>query len=301
MALILPGVPLAQVVNAKRWRLTHGWGLALASDPEVAQTLLAAGANQELVDQLTGLLPDTVIEAHLRGALSELGAMLGLRFDTVQVTTPAPGETVPAGHIRGNPQPLISGAAEDYPMLITLPDHVLELRRLRAIVAGVVVSTWSTEAELATLSLEHPAGGMLRVRFDLTDWRLTGQGWYTSWRRLSPPSPVANFWYADYLAGFAPPYTDGTPGHVPEVLDRWVALTAGLSILAQAGAAATAGLASGSISMDGLSRSLSLPSTGIWGYYLTQMKDARDRIDTIGLKALYNPRRVYSLRGGGAP
>lgn len=299
--MLLPGVQIAEVIDANRWRRLYAWGLALVVDSSLAATLRAAGLTEARIAELTGELPDEVIQAHLQAALSEMGAKLGTRLETVRVTTPLAGETLPTGHARGVPRPLLVSSDSDYALSLQLPEQVLGMVRLRAVFYGDVLATWSTEEELARLQVTDPRGGIVRVGFTLEQWARYVSGWYTPWRQMDQPPPISSFWYADYLSGFVAPYTDGAPGSVPEVLDKWVATTASLTLLPLVGAANTGGAASSSISMDGLSRSVSLPDGGIWGYYLRHLKEARDGINLDALRTLYNPRRVFSLRGGRSP
>lgn len=307
-------VPVSELLDPVKWRARYAYGLLLGptADPtvvaglscketrwETAQTAGGQAVQAAAVADVVDEVPAETIRWHLRAAVSELEVKLGQPFGIVV----AKSTPVDEGLIRGvhydlevPRRPFLRSDQMQW-YKIDLPTGVLSVERVRAYWFGQKV--WEVAAE--NIHLEWPGVGSSHIlptsmstllisspamsTADYGAFQLI-QGWTAN---------LPAVWAVDYTLG--PRTHSGAPGEVEAVLADWVYAVAGQKILAIAGTAAARGLQSMSLSIDGLSRSVSLPQGGINGLAVQAFKDAETRIDWKALKLYKSGLRIRPYGG----
>lgn len=309
-------VPVAELVDPKLWRERYAWmipagqvwggvtfkeliGQPCRPKPPGSSASGTCGTDDDDAD-LSGFgFPDSVVRWHLRAALSELEMRLTINLGMQLVHS----EPLVDGEIQGRDfdvleprRTLATAQVDGYAQIQVLPD-VIRVDRVRGIWYGTTVLDLKRSEHPDALTITHPKEGVIAIRPPLGYAAITTPTPY-SW--LGLPSfwfsrgfvPVPGFWAVDYLRG--PISKDGKPGHIEAVFANWVYAAAGLTLLALDSAARSRGLASSSLTMDGVSRSVTLAKNGDLNAVLT---DAFDRIDkSIDWKATRLGKRGLRLR-----
>ncbi len=295
-------VPVTEALDPKLWRERYAGGIALGGTKRLtlAERVAAAKAGTSAGD-LIDSIPDDVIKWHLRAAMSELEVKLGIPMGIEVVKTVPLDEGLIKGqhydHLKPR-LPYTHGEALTW-FRIDLPPNVISIERIRAFYFDRLV--WNFEGDtLDQVLLEWPKAGVLHIiPRDLESVIVTsgsmGSGNYGIWETINlHHSPVPDFWAVDYTRG--PVSRDGKVGHIEAVLAHWVYATAGILLLSQAGLAQSKGLTSTSISMDGVSRSISLQASAIYGINSAlenAYEKAAKRIDWKQLRASKRGLRMY--------
>jgi len=211
----------------------------------------------------------------MRAAISELEAKLGVPMG-IEVCKARPADD---GLIQGvHFDRLVSRlpynrAATNTWFRIDLPSaSVISVDRIRAYYFDVLVWEFSeANGNMNFVKLEWGEQGTLHIiPTDLLSVVITnnadgGGSNYGVWHTINiHQSPVPDFWAVDFTRG---PISKqgGATGEIEAVLAHWCYCVAGITLLSIGGLAQSQGLTSASISMDGVSRSVGLQASAIYG------------------------------------
>lgn len=306
-------VPVSEVLNVEAWRRRYAWGVPLAgpSDFTPTQSLKEACtrlndcACDEQVKSFVAQIPDDVVRWHLRAALSELELKLGVPMGIVVVKTPPLDTGVVLGqHFDrlGRRLPLYQGDANEY-WKLSLDFGVISVERVRGYYFGQKLF----EVAGSSVIVEAPSSGGLHIdpltmRAALNNVSRTVAGFdiaYDLWRIREQ---IPDFWAIDYTLGPRDNMTQ-TAGQIEVVIAHWVGARAGQMLINQAGTAAAQGIASTSLSMDGITRSVTLSQSAMYGVnsaYELVLKAMTEAIDWRALRDMKRGMPIYQIRGGDA-
>lgn len=295
-------VPVAELVDPDLWRQRYAYGLiagVLPSDGTLAERLTAAKAavtkegTEEAVKGIKSL-PDAMIRWHLRAALSEVETKISMPMG-VRIYK---GDPVDEGLVQGQDydavyprQPWLVSDVNAWYRIPVLP-NLVSIERVRAYYFGNLVLSVSGE----NIQMAHPRQGEANILPITFNTLALAQGWYGSAHTLllGSPRPVPNVWSIDFTTG--PIDRDGTPSRVPAMLAAYVYALAGQAIFALDGLARSKGVTSSSLSMDGVSRSLSFASGGQGGginsAVESYLEKAEKRIDINALRTSMKGIRI---------
>lgn len=304
-------VPITDLLDAKKWRRLYAAGVVLGRGDGPAEvqspidTILGCGASgqgsyasafagtSEIDKICEGLneLNDDVIRWQLRAAASELEVRLSIPLGIVVCK----GAPVDAGQELGRTFDVLvprktyswSNARQFYK--IDLPAGVISVERVRAF--WYDVSIW--EAAPESIVLENSVSTMhLLPAATSTGLMIPAYGapGYAGLYRIGAhPSPLPAVWSVDYTLGPRSRY--GAVGTIEAVLAHWVYCKAAPIIFGLAAQAATGGITSSSLSLDGLSKSVSLPA-GLYDALIKRFTDAEASIDWKSLKVYKKGLRI---------
>lgn len=291
-------VPVTEVLDAKLWKARYAHGVLLGALERVAQRGGKVGDRRIEYTTRVSAIPDPVIRWHLRCALSELEMKIGMPFG-VQVCKAEPLDDDVRkwrdyDRVVGR-MPYVRAETEAW-FRIDLPPSVISVERVRAYYFGTKVWELSdTQGNTDKIRIEWGKQGIVHLLpTNLQSVLVTQGGQYGIWHTVFlQSSPVPDFWAVDYTTG--PIARNGQVGHVEAVLADWVACVAGMKILSLAGMAVSKGLTSASVSMDGVSRSVGLQASAIYGLNSALehvLDEATKRIDWKALRAAKRGLRV---------
>lgn len=259
-------VPLNEVLDPALWKQRYAYGIALGATnfATAAERRAAVKAGKKL-NELIDEIPQDVIRWHLRVALSELELKVGVPMGVQVVKSMPLDDNVRQGVdydvVRGR-IPYTRAEAGRW-FRIDLPANVISVERVRAYYFGRKV--WEFSQGSSGIVLQWPKPGVLHlIPRELEGVIVVDGGNYGVWETVNiHTSPVPDFWSVDYTTG--PVDRDGQAGRIPAVAAHWVACAAGILLLSIGGLATSKGLTSTSVSMDGVSRSVSLQASAIYG------------------------------------
>lgn len=296
-------VPVTEVLDPKLWRDRYAFGILLG---EVRRTRIASrkpGDTSKALKTTIDAIPDDVIRWHLRAALSEMELKLGLPMG-VQVCKADPLDDDAKkwrDYDRIVPRlPYTRCDAENW-FRIDLPPSVISVERIRGYYFGTKV--WEISNEKGNLDLIRVQWARQGITHILpTNLQsllvLTGSGNYGVWSTLQMHrSPIPDFWACDYTIG--PIANDGQAGQVEAVIANWVACAAGILLLDMMGMAVSKGLTSTSVSMDGVSRSISLGASAMYGINSSLERLYDEATKRIDIKALRTAKRGLRVKAYG--
>lgn len=280
-------IPVAEALDPELWIERYCRGL-LALDPATTTNVVRG----------VQALPASTVRWHLRAALSEAELKLGIKLG-VQICKADP---LDPGMVQGRDYdrrvgrlPFNKGETEQW-YRIDLPNDLISVERIRAYYYGTLaweLSDVRNNSEL--IRIEWPRQGVMHIiPSNLNTMLVSLGGDYGIWWTLyNQRTPLPDFWAVDYTTG--PVARDGSPGEIEVVIANWVACTAARPILALAGMVASKGVTASSLTMDGVSRSVSLAS-GSGGLY-GAMADAYEKVNTqIDWKSLRVAKRGIKVR-----
>lgn len=276
-------VPVSEVLDPRLWRERYAFGTPAGTDPRspaaVRRSKIGGGvleralsgtmtdAEADEVARAVAALPDRTILWHLRAAVSELELKLGLRFGVeVLKADPVDDGLVEGQHFdrRIGRFPYFLQDARQY-FKIDVPGPIVSVQRVRAYYFGQKI--WEFDGTTANSSVRvewAPQGAIHLMPLSLQGLILTGNGQYGVWHTVAlHRSPLPDFWAVDYTTG--PVARDGSVGRIEAVLAHWCYAVAGMTLLSLSGMAQSKGLSSASVSMDGVSRSIGLQASAIYG------------------------------------
>lgn len=317
-------VPVSEALDPQLWRERMGFGLPIGTDPNAAPTVTplianacaAAGVDVATVasalQSTIGSLPDETIRWQLRAALSELEVKLGVPMG-VQIVKGIPvDEGLVQGRDYDRVQPRLPFLAADMRnwWRIDLPDSsVISIERIRAYWFGqlrwqfvnsgpndnnsLIVNEWGTNGVAHVLPIN-----LQGIIITAGDGRSGVAEQYGMWETINLySSTMPDFWSVDYTVG--PVSKSGTPMHLEVVLVQWVYAVAGKVLLSMSGLQQSRGLTSASVSMDGVSRSVGLQASAIYGLNSALEKVLEDLESRIDWKALRAYKRGITVYGYG--
>lgn len=303
-------VPVTEALDPVLWRQRYAHGIVLGPTTTAARSnaaLRAAlgcdgspAALQAAASQVANEIPNDVIRWHLRVAASELEVKLGIPLGIVIVK----GAPADDGLVQGRDYdrlaprlPYLDSERRSY-FRIDLPAGVISVQRVRAFWFGQLV--WTVEEGDGMLVLEHPGTSSLHImpRFGVTLFLsaptavLPAQ--YGAMQLLyNVAGGLPDVWSVDYTLG--PVTKTGEVGQIEAVLAHWIACKAGILLMSIGGMAASKGLTSASLSIDGLSKSIGLQASAMYGINSaleTRMKEAEEAIDWKALRMYKRGLRV---------
>jgi len=271
-------IPVAEALDPELWIERYCRGL-LTLDPATTTTVVRG----------VQALPASTVRWHLRAALSEAELKLGIKLG-VQICKADP---LDPGMVQGRDYdrrvgrlPFNKGETEQW-YRIDLPNDLISVERIRAYYYGTLaweLSDIRNNSEL--IRIEWPRQGVMHIiPSNLNTMLVSLGGDYGIWWTLyNQRTPLPDFWAVDYTTG--PVARDGSPGEIEVVIANWVACTAARPILALAGMVASKGVTASSLTMDGVSRSVSLASGsgGLYGAMADAYKEVNAQIDWKSLR-----------------
>jgi len=279
-------VHVNEVLDPALWRERYAAGLAAGLEPEEARAARA----------LFNGIPDETIRWHLRSAMSEAELHLrgvNLGIEVLKATPVDEGLRKGTDYDRKISRLPYSAAEEEMFFRIDLPyGPVISVERIRAYYWETLVWEFnpardSSEAE--NIHLEWSKSGTLHILpANLQAFVVTTTGAWGVWHTIRlGRSPIPAVWAIDYTIG--PNHYD-RPGHIPTVLAHWIYCAASILLLSMSGLAQSKGLSSTSLSIDGVSKSVSLQASAIYGINSaleTAFDNAMKRIDWKKLSAAH--------------
>ena len=293
-------VPVTELLDPVLWKNRYAYGVLLGAVQREWQTVNHGGdIKRELVKKVDEIPPET-IRWHLRAALSELEVKLGVPMGVVICKSKPVDDGLVVGrdYDREVPRlPYTLGETEAW-WRIDAPSGCISIERVRAYYFGTKIWEFSTaNGNQEHIRLVHPALGTVHLLpTNLASIIVTPEGrtgvFHTVYaNRVGVP----DFWAVDYTLGPVTKVT-GQAGHVEAVLADWVYCAAGIKLLNLASMAVSKGITSSSVSMDGVSRSVSLQASAMYGMNSALEKVYSDAMQRIDWKALKTYKRGLRLK-----
>lgn len=294
-------VPVAEVLDPALWRERYAYGLVLGEAATRGSTLRervlaakrgAAGPNGDAA-AIEGL-PDSVIRWHLRVALSEVGTKLGIPLSTEVIKA----DPVDEGLVRGIdydrvvPRLPYRRAETDQWFMLPLENNVVSVERIRAYwYDDLIMEVSPARGNADLIAIQHPRQGIVHVvPANLQSLTMDTAGNYGAWFTIvGALAHAPYFWAVDYTRG--PIARDGSPQRIEAVLAHYVYCTAGLTLLALDSVARIKGITSSSLSLDGVSRSISV-SPHLHQVLADTWEAALKRIDWPSLRTSHRGLRL---------
>lgn len=327
-------VPVADVLDARLWRLRYAVGTNAGVTPQVAadpstsegqacifggevRAILEGAIDQEqaaLAGELLAGLPDSTIRWHLRAALSEAEVKLGVPMG-VEIVKSNP---IDVGLVQGvhydrvrRRLPFYRSDMSEWWVLRIPEPSVISVERVRAFYFGTQV--WHFDGGRAPGETVEVTQGDDVIRLvwgkqgiahllpvQLSAFIAVGgsdgmaSAEYGLWNTITQhQTAVPDFWAIDYTVG--PVTRSGEVGRIEAVIADWVSAVAAMKLLSIAGLQQSRGLTSASVSMDGVSQSVGLQASAIYGLNSALenvYKEAEKRIDWRRLRAYKQGIRV---------
>ena len=270
-------VNVAEVLDPALWRKRYAYGLAVGRTPETTARRPGRPARQGRARSFFDGLDDETIRWHLRAALSEAEVKLGvsLAVEVIKSHPVDPGlrQGVDFDRLVGR-LPFTSDEQLEF-FRIDLPlGPVLSVERIRAFWWDTPVWEFSDRGSGGDFRGVNPGEGEIQLEWHKsgsihilpTDFQalIVTQGgsfgvWHTLWNTASK---IPDVWSVDYTIG---PADRDNAGKIPTVLAHWVYAAAGILLLSIGGLAQSKGLSSTSLSIDGVSKSVGLQASAIYG------------------------------------
>lgn len=295
--------PVAEVINPTLWRKRYAWGVNLGGSSDIKAAIKRCGGTAQDIEDLKRLvegIPLDVIAYHLKAALSEVEVKLGISMAIRRYRSmpDADGLVLQRDYdLRSEPIAFNPATSRGF-IRLDLPPSLLSVERVRGVVWGNTVLDWGAETSGVDIQITDGQRGEIHIAPSSMSTL------YSSFGTLAPMimngnQPIPGFWRVDYTCGPWAKY-DGKdmPGRIELVLADWIGLTAGVKLLSLAGTAAGGGIASGSLSVDGLSKSFSTTASAMYGLNSALeavYKEAAERIDWRALRSYKNPVRVIPM------
>jgi len=290
-------VPVTDLLSAQAWRERYAWGIRLGG----GGTSTRLAENERELVRLTKALPDHVIQWQLRAALSQIEMMIGMPLG-IEVCKADP---VDAGLRQGHDYdrmvprlPYTHGEMAKW-FRIDIPwTSVISVERVRAYYFGTLI--WeisSAHGNVNNIRLQWARQGIVHILpVELNTLAVTQDGSYGPWHTLFiHRSPVPDFWAVDFTRG--PVSVHGErPGEIEAAVAHWVYCAAGILLLSQGGLAQSKGLTSSSVSIDGVSRSLGLQASAIYGINSALEHAYDEALKRVNIKALRRAKRGLRLK-----
>lgn len=290
-------VPVTEALDPQLWRERYAWGLVLGPSADRK----ARQATREF-KRLTEAIPNEVIRWHIRCALSEIELKIGLPLG-VEICKADP---VDAGLRLGHDYdrqvvrlPYTHGEMAKW-FRIDIPwTGVISVERIRAYYFGSLIWELSTANDNASnIRLQWGTQGIVHILpVQLNALAVVGaDGSYGPWHTLVlHHTPVPDFWAVDFTRG--PVSAHGQkPGEIEAALVHYAHCIAGILLLSEAGMAQSRGLSNTSISLDGVSRSVGLTASAIYGLNSALESAYEKAAKRIDIKAIRRAKRGLRMK-----
>lgn len=311
-------VPVATLLDPAVWRERYAFRI-LSSETEEepedeisrilgcsskrgkAKTKGGRSAAQSVVTQCAQSLKPSVIRWHLQVALSQLEILLGMPFGLVTVKGDPvdPGLTLGVDYDKREPRRPFYRSDQDNFYRFDLPAGTISIERVRAYFYDQLV--WSISADdnnAGLLLFEHPGTASAHVLPTqsatlLLAWPGLASSAFGAFHLMyGMPSPLPGVWSIDYTMGTETKY--GQVGLIEAALAHWVFCKAGVMLLSMEALAQTMGVQSASLSLDGLSKSVSLSPGGIFSALEERLDAATKDLDVDKLRIYKRGLRIRS-------
>lgn len=293
MTLPSLSMKMETILNPHEWRQRYAWGHIVARIFDVAPDATVGEINA-LMKATVGGLPDHVVQWHLAWALSELGAKLYAPLSVEIVKTVPVDDDLVQGtdyHRTRDPLPMIQSNARDN-CRIDIGEPIISIQRVRLSYYGSIVQTLDSAAQLETVRIVNRKAGTIHIMPSTFDIGLATavnrplpyvaalhQG---SWsRQYQQRTTLPATWLIDYTTG--PTDGFGAPGTLPAALAHYVWARAGLIMYSLSGIAQGGGVASGSVSIDGVSHSIGTTASAMYGLNSAYEKVLQDEVKALDL------------------
>lgn len=311
-------VPITEVLDPAMWRERLVYGVILGRGPAPAEDELlgvtraktAYGKQVEAglaegVEEFAEELPDETIRFHLRSALAVLERRIGMPMGRVvcKATPVDAGLTLGVDYDQEVPRLpyVMSDVLQHY--RIDLPPGVISVERVRLYWYNQL--TW-TLTDTSSIILEHPGTSSAHIMpttgalFSIASLAASPLFQTFSLYQTVPTQGAARHlpaaWAIDYT--LAPTTKNGVQGLEAD-LAMWVYATAAVGLLAIAGQARTQGVASASIGLDGLSKSVSLAGGGQDHVHIALTRACQAILQGIDLNSVVTYKRGLRFRSTG--
>jgi len=291
--MTLGSTHISEILNPDRWR-DFAWGhiasRALAIDPHMDPAELNA-----VKAEAAGLLPDHVVTTQLCAALSELGAKLHARMNVQRVRSEPLDSTVSnvlgVDYDRGrDPIPYVKSMSEQF-LRIDLGESVISVERVRFQNYGATVLNLDTVAQLDNIRIADrkagiihimPTTGYLQIETAAGNEPLLMASRFRAFNydHSSRNNTLPASWLLDYTTGPVDNAT-GRTGFLDASLVNWIDAYAGVILFSLSGIAVGGGIASTSLSIDGISRSIGTTASAMYGLNSAFEKVLADRSKEI--------------------
>lgn len=281
-------VPVAEALDPALWAQRYASGLMLGAststssttnlesllchDPAAPKTAGAIESQEQLNELIAGLPADT-IRWHLRAALSELELKLGTPMGIVVVKS----EPLDSGWVQGTHYDRVDSRreftrqAQENWYRLDFQGSVISVERVRAYWFDTPVWEISPEqGNMSLLKLSWPRQGSAHILPTVMSSLIItapglGSAEYGALQLLHGlVSPMPDVWGVDYTIGPMDKHTR-QPGRLQVALVHWVYAVAGILLLSLGGLSRSQGLTNASLSIDGLSKSIGLQASAIYG------------------------------------
>jgi hypothetical protein len=319
-------VPVTEALDPQKWRERYAYGLVLGTAaaqptaelkssavrallnqdrcgdraPKTAQAMLAKAQGE--LTQAVNEIPNHVIQWHLRVAASKVETRLRMPLGVVVVKgAPADDGLVQGVHFDKLEarRPFVRSEQQSH-YRIDLPAGVVSVERVRAYFYGTLVweiSATANNAAMLRLSwpgvshahiLPHLGGPTLLLSVPGNGLSMAAATAFSHFWGMN--SPIPDVWALDYT--LAPTTKTGEVGQIEAVLADYIYAHAGAYLLTLGGRLATGGLQSASISIDGLSRSVSLAGRSLNEILTERLEKATADADFDSLRTYKKGLRV---------
>ena len=294
---------VAEAINPVLWRKRYAWGVNLGGSVDLKAAIRRCGgtaADLEDLKRLVEGIPLEVIAYQLRCALSEAEIKLGISMDIRRYAAmpETDGLVLQRDYdVRSEPIAFNPATSRDF-VRLDLPPSLIAVERVRGVVFGNTVLDWTAETSGVTIQITDGQRGEVHITPTMLASLSSAFGTMAP-TILNSGRPLPGFWRVDYTCGPWAKYEGrDMPGRIELAVADWIGLVAGIKLLSLAGTAAGGGIASGSLSVDGLSKSFSTTASAMYGLNSALeavYKEAAERIDWKMLRSYKNPMRVIPM------
>lgn len=291
-------VPVAEVLSPARWRTRYAHGVLLGAIRREWRTVNRGGDPHRELTRVVDALPDDTIRHHLATVLSEVEVKLGVPMGVVICKAPPLDDGVVQGvHFDRllERRPMVERG--DIAWRIPAPPGLVSIERVRAYFYGQKLwEVSAAEGNLSELQISWPNQGVATIAPTATTAVVIGEALRTTLlhRVYAMQVSIPDFWAIDCTLAPTDRQT-GIVGHIPLVLAHYIACAASIPLLSLASMAVSQGVTSSSVSLDGVSRSISLQASAMYGMNSaleTVYKEALQRIDWKQIHLAFRGIRV---------
>lgn len=292
-------VPVSELTNARLWRERYAHGVVLGGSANLETAVRKAGGDLAKWSRIVGMIPDSVIEWHLRAVTSELEIRLGQPLKSWRCLATPVDDGLVLGRDYDCEVPRLPFNMSDLGQWfrIDLPGGVNEVTRVRGYYFGQRCFEWSADqGNESNIFVEWRKTGIVHIipreLQSLIALGVPGGGLWTTMVGLARPVP--NFWAVDYRRGPVAEY--GGPGQIEAAFVDWVSCSAGIRIFSLSGTIQSAGIANTSISIDGISESIGTTASAVYGLFSAYETVLKDRVKGINIERLVRLKRGLRIR-----
>lgn len=294
-------VPVAEVLSAPKWRTRYAHGVLLGAIRREWRTVNRGGDPVRELTRVVDALPDDTIRHHLAVALSEVEVKLGIPMGVTICKSPPLDDGVIQGvHFDRLLERRPMTERRDIGFRIPAPPGLVSIERIRAYFYGNKLWEVSESAgNFADLQISWANQGTVTISpTALTTIVVSGDALHTTLlhRVYSMQVAFPDFWAIDCT--LAPSdRQSGIVGHIPLVLAHYIACAASIPLLSLASMAVSQGVTSSSVSLDGVSRSISLQASAMYGMNSALENVYKEALQRINWKELSLALRGIRVRG----